>query len=388
MSGCSTGKWQYAVTQRRGSSSYCVASVSCWRKEAGGVAANWFPSDDLLALQWWNRKFGMRCPALDMAFVQGLVSIVVAGRSGMSLAHNRWPRMENVMHQMISLSLGAKLGFAVLGILVIHAVFRLLEERLPAHFRELDARYRVRKLVVFAGYGVGIVFVTVLFEDRLGRLTFALGVAGAGLVVALQDVIASFAGWLAIGWSNLYEVGDRVQIGETKGDVIDISFMRTEVVETGNWVSNDLYNGRVVRIPNSAALKGPTFNYSQGFRFVWDEIKVPLTADSDHLMARAMLLRIAKETIAGYLAEAEGSWKQVTDNFRIENLSLEPTVTLIVNGGSLEFTLSYIVDYTNRSAMQDQLFSKIVEEVKSGKGHLAWASSSSDALVRQTNHSA
>jgi len=279
------------------------------------------------------------------------------------------------MHQMIPLSLGAKLGFAVLGILVIHAVFRLLEQRLPTYFRELDVRYRVRKFVVFAGYIAGILFITLLFADRLGRVSFALGVAGAGLVVSLQDVITSFAGWVAIGYLNLYKPGDRIQIGETRGDVIDISFMRTEIVETGNWVSNDLYNGRVARIPNSAALKGPTFNYSQGFRFVWDEIKVPLTTESNHLLAREMLLRIADEAVAGYLEEAETSWGEVSYNFRIANISLAPTATLIVNGGSLEFTVSYIVDYTNRTAMQDRLFSKIVEEIKNSKGELAWASS-------------
>jgi small-conductance mechanosensitive channel len=288
---------------------------------------------------------------------------------------------------MSSLSLGAKLGFAVLGILVIHAVFRLLEQRLPAHFRELDARYRVRKFVVFAGYIVGIVFITLLFADRLGRVSFALGVAGAGLVVSLQDVITSFAGWVAISYLNLYKAGDRIQIGETTGDVIDISLMRTEIVETGNWVSNDLYNGRVVRIPNSAALKGPVFNCSQGFRFVWDEIKVPLTGDSNHLQAREMLLRIADEAVAGYMEEAEASWSEVTYNFRIANISLAPTATLIVNGGSLEFTLSYIVDYTNRTAMQDRLFSKIVEEIKNSKGELAWASSSGGGRGSQVIHS-
>jgi small-conductance mechanosensitive channel len=296
--------------------------------------------------------------------------------------------MENVMHQMSSLSLGAKLGFAVLGILVIHAVFRLLEQKLPGHFREQDARYRVRKFVVFAGYIVGIVFITVLFADRFGRVSFALGVAGAGLVVSLQDVITSFAGWVAISYLNLYKAGDRIQIGDTRGDVIDISFMRTEIVETGNWVSNDLYNGRVVRIPNSAALKAATFNYSQGFRFVWDEVKVPLTGDSNHLLAREMLLRIADEAVAGYLEEAEMSWREVTYNFRIANISLTPNVTLLVNGGSLEFTLSYIVDYTNRTAMQDRLFSKIVEEIKNSKGELAWASSSGGGRGSQVMHSA
>jgi small-conductance mechanosensitive channel len=164
--------------------------------------------------------------------------------------------------------------------------------------------------------------------------------------------------------------------------------MRTEIVETGNWVSNDLYNGRVVRIPNSAALKGPVFNFSQGFRFVWDEIKVPLTGDSNHLLAREMLLRIADEAVAGYLEEAETSWREVTYNFRIADMSLAPTATLIVNGGSLEFTLSYIVDYTNRTAMQDRLFSKIVEEIKNSKGELAWASSSGGGRGSQVIHSA
>ena len=287
--------------------------------------------------------------------------------------------METLLQRLVSLSLGTKLVCAVFGILVVHATFRLLERPLPRHFHERDARYRVRKFLVYGGYAVVILFVTVLFEDRLRRISFALGVAGAGVVVALQDVIASFAGWIAIDLSNLYTVGHRIQIGETKGDVIDISIMRTTVMETGSWVSGDLYSGRVVRIPNSYVLKGLVFNYSQGFRFVWDEVKVPLTTNSDQHLAREVLLGVAKETVVEYLAEAERSWKKVSDNFRLENPSLEPTVTLVVNSGSLEFTLSYVVDYTSRTLMKDRLFTKIVQEVTRSNGRLAWASSSSGA---------
>jgi small-conductance mechanosensitive channel len=84
-------------------------------------------------------------------------------------------------------------------------------------------------------------------------------------------------------------VGDRVQIGDTRGDVIDIGLLRTTLMETGNWVSRDLYNGRIVRIPNNTVLKASVFNYSQGFRFIWDEIKVLLTATSDCGLGREML---------------------------------------------------------------------------------------------------
>ncbi|HWO39283.1 MAG TPA: mechanosensitive ion channel domain-containing protein, partial [Candidatus Acidoferrum sp.] len=215
----------------------------------------------------------------------------------------------------------------------------------------------------------------ILFEDRLGRLSFALGVAGAGVAVALQDVLASIAGAFSIGFSKLYAVGDRVQIGDVRGDVIDIGLLRTTLMETGSWVSKDLYNGRIARIPNSTVLKGSVFNYSQGFRFIWDDIKVVLTGTSDSKLARAMLLRVAKEAIGEYLFEAQSSWKTISENYQSENPPLEPTVALVVSSGSFEFIVSYVVDYTKRTAMQDQLFTKIAEEVAGSNGRLKWASS-------------
>jgi len=157
--------------------------------------------------------------------------------------------------------------------------------------------------------------------------------------------------------------------------VIDIGLLRTTLLETGNWVSGDLYNGRIVRVPNSTVLRGTVFNYSQGFRFIWDEIKVLFTTTSDCQFARETLLRAAKEASGEYLVEAQTSWKEISDNYRSENPPLEPTVALVVVGRSLEFTVSYVVDYAKRTAMKDQLFTKIVEQVSKSNGRLEWASS-------------
>ena len=282
--------------------------------------------------------------------------------------------MHDLLKQAVSLSFLGKCVAAVIGIVLIHAAFRVLEQTLPRRFGRADARYRVRKFLVFSGYLSILLFLAILFEDRLGRLSFAFGVVGAGVAVALQDVLASIAGAFSIGFSKLYTVGDRVQIGDTRGDVIDIGLLRTTLMETGNWVSRDLYNGRVVRIPNSAVLKGSVFNYSQGFQFIWDEIKVLFTTTSDYKLAREMLLRVAKDAIGEYLLEAQISWKAMSDNYGSVNPPLEPTVALVVNAGSLEFSVSYVVDYTKRTAVQDQLFTKIVEEIASSNGRLEWAS--------------
>ena len=122
--------------------------------------------------------------------------------------------MEDLIGRLVSLPLAVKLLAAVFGILVIHISFRLLEKKLPQHFSPGDSRYRVRKFIIFLGYVIGILFMAVLFGDRLGRLGFALGIIGAGVAVSLQEVIAGIAGWIAIGVGKLYAVGDRVQIGD------------------------------------------------------------------------------------------------------------------------------------------------------------------------------
>ena len=171
--------------------------------------------------------------------------------------------MERLFDHIAALSLSARLIYSVLGVVLIRSAFRLLERTLAPHFVYGDQRYRARKMVTVAAYIIILAFITILFADGLKHVGFAVGLFGAGVVVALQDVIASYGGFIAIGFNNLYRVGDRIQVNETKGDVIDISIMRTTVMETGNWVSRDFYNGRTVRIPNSAVLKGLVCNYSQ-----------------------------------------------------------------------------------------------------------------------------
>ena len=293
--------------------------------------------------------------------------------------------MNELFKQAMSLGLVGKCVAAIIGILIIHGGFHLLEQTLPRRFGRADARYKVRKFVVFTGYLAILLFLAILFEDRQGRLSFALGVAGAGVAVALQDLLASIAGAFSIGFSKLYVVGDRVQIGETRGDVIDIGLLRTTLMEVGSWVGRDLYSGRIVRIPNNAVLKGSVFNYSQGFRFIWDQIKVVFTITSDTELARATLLRVANEVIGEYLVEAQNSWNAVSDDYRSENPSIEPVVALAVNAASLEFTVNYVVDYTKRSEMQDRLFTKIVDEVANSSGRLVW-NSAGVTVINQTSN--
>lgn len=263
---------------------------------------------------------------------------------------------------------------ALVGVLVVVVLVRFAQRALGRYVKDTDVRYRSRKFAAFVGYALGIFVVATVFSDRLGGLTVALGVAGAGIAFALQEVIASVAGWFAISFAGFYKTGDRVQLGGIKGDVIDVGILRTTLMEIGDWVKGDQYNGRVVRVANSFVFKEPVFNYSGDFPFLWDEITVPIKYGCDHRRAREILGRAAQEVVGEFAASAKSSWKGLVERYLIEDAKVDPMITLVANDNWMEFTMRYVVDFKRRRATKDQLFSRILDEIEKSEGRLALAS--------------
>ena len=267
-----------------------------------------------------------------------------------------------------------KIVTAIIGILIVVGIVRFLQKTVTVRIKDTDTRYRVRKFVSFIGYILGIILLATVFSDRLGGLTVALGVAGAGIAFALQEVIASVAGWFAISFANFYKTGDRVQLGGIKGDVIDVGILRTTLMEIGEWVKGDLYNGRMVRIANSFVFKEPVFNYSGDFPFLWDEITVPVKYGSDYRLAKEILQRVANDIVGDYAKQAAISWKDMVKKYMIEDASVEPMVTMIANDNWIEFTIRYVVDYKKRRSNKDVMFTRTIEEIEKTNGKVSLAS--------------
>lgn len=263
---------------------------------------------------------------------------------------------------------------ALATLIVVLVTARLIKNSITRYVGNRDTRYRLRKFITFISYILVVLLLTLIFSDRLGNLTVAMGVAGAGVAFALQEVIASFAGWFAITFAGFYKPGDRVQLGGIKGDVIDISFLRTTLMELGEWVGADLYSGRVVRVANSFVFKEPVFNYSGEFPFLWDEITVPVKYGSDQNLARKILADAARETIGDYSARADLSWREFARQFLLEEASLAPVVTLALNDNWIELTLRYVVDYKVRRRTKDLLFTRILDAFERTGGRVRIAS--------------
>ncbi len=261
-----------------------------------------------------------------------------------------------------------------IGVLIIWLIIKFLQKSLLSKIHDNDNRYKAKKFSSFIGYFLTIVLFTVVFSNKLGGLTVALGVAGAGIAFALQEVIASFAGWLAIMFGSFYKPGDRVQLGGIKGDVMDIGVLRTTIMETGQWVDGDLYNGRIVLIANSFVFKEPVFNYSGDFPFLWDEIKIPIQYGSNYDKTNAILLAIGNEVAGDLTSQSKEKWTQLQSKFRLEDAQTEPMVSLIANDNWVEFTLRFVVSYKKRRATKTELFTKILKQIEATNGEIKFAS--------------
>jgi small-conductance mechanosensitive channel len=282
--------------------------------------------------------------------------------------------MQDFLQQWLFDPTVGKIVLSLVGLLTIALIVRFLQRSLARRLKHPDHRYHARKLLTFAGYVVAVLFITLVVSDQLGHLTVTFGVAGAGIAFALQEVIASVAGWVAISLGHFYQIGDRVQLGGTMGDVIDIGVLRTTLMECGNWVNADLYNGRIVRIANSFVFKEAVFNYSAGFPFLWDEVAVPVKYGSDHRLAREILQRVAQEIVGDYTQHAAIAWESVVQRYPIEPETVEPVVTLVANDNWMEFTVRYVVDYRRRRAVKDRIFSRMLEDLDKTEGRVAIAS--------------
>lgn len=282
--------------------------------------------------------------------------------------------LEQTLQVWLRDPLAAKLAVLLLGLVVITIITRMAQGSAIRYIQGASAARAVRRLISSTGLLVSGLFATVVFRDRLGDLTLAFGLAGAGIALALQEVIASVGGWVAIIYGRLCSVGDRIEIGGLRGDIIDIGILRMTVMEIGQWVKGDLYTGRIVVIPNSLILKEPLYNYSGDFPFLWDEITVPLKHGSDLKVARSMLEKVAREHLGEAAAAVRDSWTSLVKKYRIENATVDPMVTLVANDNWLEFTLRYVVDHRRRRLTKDLLFTAILDALSQTEGRVGLAS--------------
>ena len=236
----------------------------------------------------------------------------------------------------------------ILWLIIILLISWAIRNSINKKISDNTNRYRIKKLVRIGSYILIIFLILIMFTGSFQYLTVSIGLISAAIAFALQEVVLSIAGWFAIFGSNMYKPGDRIKINNIKGDVIDIGITKTTLMEIGDWVSSDNYNGRIVKISNSFVFKGAVHNYSTDFPFVWDEINLPIKYGSDITLANKIIQKTADTQLSKYTNFAKEDWKLMVKKYLIEDAIVASTLSLKLTDNWIEFNLRYVVDYKKR----------------------------------------
>lgn len=195
-----------------------------------------------------------------------------------------------------------------------------------------------------------------------GSLATFMGIVGAGLAVAMHDTVANMTGFLFILARRPFEVGDRIEIGGTKGDVIDIRLFQFSILEIGNWIDADQSTGRIMHVPNGLVLREKLANFNKGFEYVWHEIPVLLTFESDWRKAKRILESIVWADTFRVAEDAERQVRSAASKYLIYAGKLTPIVYTSVRDSGILLTVRYLTSPKTRRGTEQQIWESILEQ--------------------------
>jgi len=223
-------------------------------------------------------------------------------------------------------------------------------------------RYHARKVSAYVSAGLALLLLGRIWFTGFQDIGTFLGLVSAGLVFALKDLVASVAGWIYLLWRRPFEVGDRIQIGKHAGDVIDIRLFRFTLIEIGNWVAADQSTGRVILVPNSLLLIEVLANYSKGFQYIWNELPVMVTFESNWPKAKAILQKIVDDQSAHLSEAAMQSVRKAAQRAMIIYSTLTPKVWTSVADSGVLLTIRYLCDPRKRRGTAETIWEDILTE--------------------------
>ncbi len=226
----------------------------------------------------------------------------------------------------------------------------------------MKSRYQWRKIISTIIAILGIIIVGRLWYEGVQSIATYLGLLSAGIAIALKDLIANFAGWIYIISRKPFEVGDRIQIGNLAGDVIDLSLFEFSLLEIGNWVDADQSTGRIIHIPNGKIFTLDLANYDKGFKYIWNEIRVVITFESNWQKAKKILLKIANNKSENITTPVERQIKRAARKFLIYYKHLTPIVYTDVKDHGIQLTIRHLCETRKRRGYTEAIWEDILKE--------------------------
>lgn len=257
-----------------------------------------------------------------------------------------------------------KFIITVVTLVVIWLIRFLIIRVINRNIKSTRQKYKWRKNASYSTGFLGLIILGTIWFEGLQEIGTFLGLLTAGLAIALRDPVTDFAGWIFISLRTPFDVGDRVEIGDVKGDIIDIRIFKFTVLEIGNWVHADQSTGRVVHMPNHKVFTEALANYTSDFEFIWNELEVLLTFESDWKKAKEKLQEIAEKHMEDFIDHAKRQVQRANKSYFVHYEYLTPIVYTDVKESGINLTIRHLCDPRKRRGMGQAVWEDILNFVE------------------------
>lgn len=251
---------------------------------------------------------------------------------------------------------------SVLIVVILLLIRKILISLIAKNVKDPKTVYHSKRIIGYCYAFLLIILLGSVWIKGFGSIGTYLGIASAGIAIALHESISNIAGWFFILWRKPFVIGDRIQIGDTKGDVIDLRLFQFSMVEVGNWVEAEQSTGRIIHIPNSQVMKERTANYHGGFNYIWNEIHILVTFESNWKKTREILEKIAKEKIEHSTRQAEQQLRLAAEKYMIHFTKLTPAVYMSARDSGVLFSIRYIINPRQKRDSEQTIWEAILSE--------------------------
>lgn len=244
--------------------------------------------------------------------------------------------------------------FWALRVIVLRLVWR--------QTKNVKTRYQWKRSISLISPVIGIILIGAVWLPAFEQFGAFLGLLTAGLAIALKDPLTNLAGWIFILFRKPFIVGDRIQIGNHAGDVIDIRLFQFTILEIGNWVNADQSTGRIIHLPNGCVFQQAQANYSTGFEYIWNEIPVTITFESNWKLAKSLLQQVINHHAEHLSNQAEKEIFEASKNFMIYYRHLTPIVYTKVTDYGVKLTMRYLCNPRKRRGSENEIWEDVLNE--------------------------
>jgi small-conductance mechanosensitive channel len=249
---------------------------------------------------------------------------------------------------------------SLISIILTIGIQRVIRRFWISKIEDIKVRYSWQKISLYLAVFLVIILLSNVWLQLFGSVGTFLGLVSAGIAIALKDPLVNMVAWFFILIRQPFKVGDRIQIGKNSGDVIDIRLFQFSINEIGNWVDADQSTGRIIHIPNGIVFTEPQANYTEGFQYIWNEIPVLLTFESDWRKAKQILTDIVNHHGVMLSNEAEKQIKEAAKRFLIFYSVLTPIVYTSVKDSGVMLTMRYMCNPRERRLIEEKIWEDVL----------------------------